>query len=283
MLYRAEDVSLSDTFSSDVVQVQVAPPDGGCIRALESYGGLHQHELRKFRLSPLNNLQVQPGMAQLFQPVRIAFIPAEETLRKILELYKMNRFCPIPERQRFDEVPHLQTSTYMLGVTPYFKRDLFTRHPLTGKVTRHRHPYTALPKFTLPIHPCIAVLTASYLVGLCSDAPPVSETLLAIVRLYAFDMFWARIPKYPSAKSVSGTSRTSSSNSSQSSMSSHCSTQSSHTSCSSRTSPSSSSNARRSEKRRLDVDSTVTLPGLRSHHNDAQSNDANPRRRRYPR
>ncbi|KIY64909.1 hypothetical protein CYLTODRAFT_456781 [Cylindrobasidium torrendii FP15055 ss-10] len=180
MLYRAEDLSLSDTFSSNVVQVPVAYQEGICIRALESYGGLHQHEFRKLRKSPLNILKVQPGVAKLFQPMRMAFIPAEDTLSNILKLYRTNQLCPILERKRFDKVPRLQTSTYTLGVASNFKDDLFTRHPLTGKVTRHRHPYTGLPKFTLPIHPCIAVTTASYLIKVSSDAPPVSETLLTI-------------------------------------------------------------------------------------------------------
>ncbi|KIY64910.1 hypothetical protein CYLTODRAFT_456782 [Cylindrobasidium torrendii FP15055 ss-10] len=193
MLYRAEDLSLSDTFSSELVQIPVVYQEGTCVRSLESYGGLHQHEFRKIRRSALNTLKVQPGLAQLFRPVHIAFIPAEETLSNILELYRTNQRCAVSERKRFDEVPHLKTSTYTLGIVSHFKRDLFTRHPLTGKITRHRHPYTALPKFTLPIHPCIAVSTASYLISLCSDAPPISQNLLAIVRLHALDVFWADI------------------------------------------------------------------------------------------
>ncbi|KIY64914.1 hypothetical protein CYLTODRAFT_424807 [Cylindrobasidium torrendii FP15055 ss-10] len=263
MLYRAEDFSLSDTFSTDDIQVSVVYSQGPTVQDLESFGGLHRHEFfRKLQRSQLNTLKVQPDVANLFGRAAVAFIPAERTLVDILEFYKMNHICPISERKRFDEVPHLQTSTYTLGVDPYFKRDLFTRHPLTGKVTRHRHPYTALPKFTLPIHPCIAVATAIFLIDLCSDAPPISDTLLAIGRLHAFNSFWARIPKYSSAKSVTSTSSTrssSSSNSSQSSVSSrsHCSTQSSHTSCSS---PSSSPNASCPEKRRRDIDFTGTPP-----------------------
>ncbi|KIY67971.1 hypothetical protein CYLTODRAFT_453934 [Cylindrobasidium torrendii FP15055 ss-10] len=165
----------------------------------------------------------------------------------------MNHICPISERKRFDEVPHLQTSTYTLGVDPYFKKDLFTRHPLTGKVTRHRHPYTALPKFTLPIHPCIAVTTAIYLINLCSDAPPISDTLLAIKRLHAFNSFWARIPRYPPPKYTFTTSTASLLSSSNSGRSS---TPSSRSTRPSRLRHLPLPDAQRSEERKMDTDFT---------------------------
>ncbi|KIY64918.1 hypothetical protein CYLTODRAFT_424811 [Cylindrobasidium torrendii FP15055 ss-10] len=256
MLYRAEDFSLSDTFSSDTVPVPVVYSEGS-VQDLESSGGLRQHEFfRKLQRSQLNTLKVQPDVANLFGRAAVAFIPAERTLVDIFELYKKNHICPISERKRFDEVPHLQTSTYTLAVDPYFKRDLFSRHPLTGNVTRHRHPYTALPKFTLPIHPCIAATTASYFVDLCSDAPPISDTLLAIERFHAFNSFWARIPKYSSAKSVTSTSSTRSSSSSNSSRSS---TPSSRSTRPWRLCHSPLPDAQRPEKRKMDIDPTRAL------------------------
>ncbi|KIY68523.1 hypothetical protein CYLTODRAFT_421555 [Cylindrobasidium torrendii FP15055 ss-10] len=261
MLYRAEDISLSEDFTSDVVNVALYDKEDFVVGNLERFGGLYEHGFRKYFKSPLNIMKVQPGMARFFRPSYLAFVPAEETLRDIFELYKANFHCDMSERRRFDEVPHLQTSTYSIGVDPCFQKDLFTRHPLTGKIIRHRHPYTTLPKFTLPVHPCIAALRAGSLISFSPDASPISKTLFAIAKYHA--LFRSDIPpRRRLTKALSVTTSTSSSSSSQSMVFTAASSRSSASAVPSESSNPGSSNqdTGRPRKRKLSTDSVVESP-----------------------
>ncbi|KIY68517.1 hypothetical protein CYLTODRAFT_421548 [Cylindrobasidium torrendii FP15055 ss-10] len=194
----------------------------------------------------------------------MAFIPAEEDLHQMLTFFEDNCLCPVSERKRFDEVAHLQTSVYTLGVDSYFQEDIFTRHPISGKVTRHRYPYTTLPKFTLPVHPCIAASKAGSIVRLTSDASPISRNLLSIVRYFSRNQFWSKIPRRPhsvkvrltTSKSSSSSGSSQSSASSTPSLRSRCSTASSHSAGSS---SSCCSCSPRPQKRKLPTD-TAALP-----------------------
>ncbi|KIY68505.1 hypothetical protein CYLTODRAFT_259616 [Cylindrobasidium torrendii FP15055 ss-10] len=104
-------------------------------------------------------------------------------------------------------MPHLRTSTYTLAVNDFFEEDLFTRHPLTGNISRHQYPYTTLPKFTLHVHPCIAALRAGIFAGLDPEQTPISNNLLAISRLHA--RCRTDIPPRPRpTKALSATSNT---------------------------------------------------------------------------
>ncbi|KIY68521.1 hypothetical protein CYLTODRAFT_421553 [Cylindrobasidium torrendii FP15055 ss-10] len=261
MLYRAEDISLSEDFTSDTVNVALYAREGWDVDDLERFCGLYQHGFRTYMKSPLNVMKVQPGMARFFRSTFLAFVPAEETLCDIFELHLANFHCDVSERQRFDEIPHLQTTTYSLGVKSCFQHNLFTRHPLTGKIIRHRHPYTTLPKFTLPVHPCIAALRAGCLISFSPDASPVSKTLLAITRYHA-RCSGDILPRRRPTKALPATTSTFSSSSSQSMVSTAASSRSSASTVPSESSNPGSSNqdTGRPRKRKLSTDSVVESP-----------------------
>ncbi|KIY61050.1 hypothetical protein CYLTODRAFT_460179 [Cylindrobasidium torrendii FP15055 ss-10] len=61
------------------------------------------------------------------------------------------------ERRRFDEMAELQqTCEYAPPILPEFQRDVFLKHPVTGAVTIHQHPYGDMPRFRLlTAHPSL--------------------------------------------------------------------------------------------------------------------------------
>ncbi|KIY65550.1 hypothetical protein CYLTODRAFT_492248 [Cylindrobasidium torrendii FP15055 ss-10] len=89
------------------------------------------------------------------------------------------------ERRRFDEVPELQQDyEYTLEIIPRFQKDIFLKHPLTGAVTIHQHPYNDMPRFRLlTAHPSLVSVAAERHLYHFTSGPRLRDPLTTLARL----------------------------------------------------------------------------------------------------
>lgn len=130
---------------------------------------------------------VQPSLAHAFLSFAIAFQPPDTVLNTVYDLYVSNSQCRLKERKRFDSVrnrfrtnpPGLTSIQFewpkafscSLLLDPQI-RTVYTKHPATGEVATHTHPFPHLPKFTVSAaHPALLTLqgTKFRISHFCSD------------------------------------------------------------------------------------------------------------------
>ncbi|KIY64558.1 hypothetical protein CYLTODRAFT_493030 [Cylindrobasidium torrendii FP15055 ss-10] len=120
-------------------------------RAIRTYGtasGMGQGEFKDCVMkNPMNQLHLQPTTYDLFDAYDLAFRPTSSTFAILSELYMANARLPPSQRRRFDNVPGFQGAPHILEIRNNFQEDIFLKHPITGEVTIHQHPYSNLPLF----------------------------------------------------------------------------------------------------------------------------------------
>ncbi|KIY65619.1 hypothetical protein CYLTODRAFT_456145 [Cylindrobasidium torrendii FP15055 ss-10] len=194
VLYRSEDVSFSDGFYEPAT-IKALGKGAGCA-ILECFGGLTREEFEPFRETAYNQLKVQPSVAECWD-LFVAFVPSEDTVAAIFKAFKANGKCHLSERTPFTQISLPTHSTYSFIISPEAKKDVFTRHPITGVVRRHQHPYTDLPNFTLSAHPCIMAEVGRRTFR-WRLAPPILTKyfLYTTVRCFCNTLpFWTKPPK----------------------------------------------------------------------------------------
>ncbi|KIY64678.1 hypothetical protein CYLTODRAFT_457000 [Cylindrobasidium torrendii FP15055 ss-10] len=133
-------------------------------RGHESASGMAPGELPASLKQPINTLHVQSGVAEHILSNTLSFRPSESALEILYQLFQDNLQKPLEMRQRYNEVLALNSVSHVVRPVRSFKGDLFLRHPVTGNVTMHQHPYTDLPHFRLrTAHP---VMTSLHALGL---------------------------------------------------------------------------------------------------------------------
>ncbi|KIY69611.1 hypothetical protein CYLTODRAFT_452482 [Cylindrobasidium torrendii FP15055 ss-10] len=157
-------VSLSPTFV-EPVSIQVYSHTARTMRDdFEFYAGLLPGEFIRISKMPIDHISLQPSLAQAFSAFNIAFRP------------------PDTERKRFDSFQWPSASGSSLLLAPKI-RVVYTRHPITGEVATHTHPFPHLPKFTISgAHPALLTLQATKfrIYHLCN--PPDILTELFVMR-----------------------------------------------------------------------------------------------------
>ncbi|KIY65617.1 hypothetical protein CYLTODRAFT_445244 [Cylindrobasidium torrendii FP15055 ss-10] len=194
VLYRSEDVSFSDGFYEPATIKALRKGAGRAI--LECFGGLTRDEFEPFRETAYNQLKVQPSVAECWD-LFVAFVPSEDTVAAIHKAFKANGKCRLSERTPFTQIPLPALTTYTLIISPKASQDVFTRHPVTGVVRRHHHPYTDLPKFTLSAHPCIMAEAGRRTLAWRLSPPILTKYFLyTTVRCFCHKLpFWTKPPK----------------------------------------------------------------------------------------
>ncbi|KIY63170.1 hypothetical protein CYLTODRAFT_494124 [Cylindrobasidium torrendii FP15055 ss-10] len=171
MLHRAQDVSLSPLFT-EPIEVRLIDPNSVNLRYFECFAGLWEGEFWEYFNLPLNKLQVQPSLRHYLSGMSaLTFVPCDSVLRRIFDLYKRNSQCQATARERFDEISDISTSVYQVAAKFGSHTRLFTRHPTTHIVTEHKYPFTSLPEFAVSVHPCLAHLASTTLLGINANLP----------------------------------------------------------------------------------------------------------------
>ncbi|KIY68926.1 hypothetical protein CYLTODRAFT_489346 [Cylindrobasidium torrendii FP15055 ss-10] len=159
VLYRPEDISLDGTFRGGVI-LPFFHSQNTMIRKLEYCGGLEPNTIAQNAICRENVIAVRPSVEMSIKMGTLVFLPDSATLDRILTTTNHNLSCPPSERIGLRDIPEFSDCSYTLLLRPSFKTILHLRHPKTGRITTHRHPYPALPQFTLPSNPWVAALGA---------------------------------------------------------------------------------------------------------------------------
>ncbi|KIY69612.1 hypothetical protein CYLTODRAFT_223873 [Cylindrobasidium torrendii FP15055 ss-10] len=154
-------VSLSPTFV-DPVSIEVYSHTARTMRDdFEFYAGLLPGEFTRISKMPIYHISLQPSLALAFSSFEIAFKAPDMVLKAVYDLYVSNSQCRLEDRTRFDSVewPSISGSSLLLDEEI---RIVYTKHPVTGEVTTHTHPFPHLPKFTISAaHPALLTLQAT--------------------------------------------------------------------------------------------------------------------------
>ncbi|KIY61917.1 hypothetical protein CYLTODRAFT_494981 [Cylindrobasidium torrendii FP15055 ss-10] len=191
-IYTEDCISFSPFFPSASAEKIVHPGHILAFRSHEGAAGMKIGEMFEKMDQPINLLHLtSKPVAQAFALSALAFRPPPNTIALLQDLYRHNANCSMADRRRFDETPELrQDCEYALRILPRFQKDIFLKHPVTGKVTIHQHPYGDLPRFRLlTAHPSLVSVAAADQVtqlpsGLWGNDP------VAILASLREDMVW---------------------------------------------------------------------------------------------
>ncbi|KIY68927.1 hypothetical protein CYLTODRAFT_489347 [Cylindrobasidium torrendii FP15055 ss-10] len=169
VLYRPEDISLDGTFRKGVI-LPFFYSQSTMIRRVEYCGGLEPNAIAQKVIVRENVVAVRPSVEMSIKSGSFVFLPDSATLARILKVTRHNLSCPADERIDIRNIPELSDCTYALILDPVVKVPIHLRHPKSGRITTHRHPYPAFPRFTLPSNPWIAALGAFQKIAFRSKA-----------------------------------------------------------------------------------------------------------------
>ncbi|KIY62874.1 hypothetical protein CYLTODRAFT_426571 [Cylindrobasidium torrendii FP15055 ss-10] len=122
----------------------------------EFYAGTLPGEFVRISEKPTNKMLLQPSIACLLIDSTGTFQPPDEVLQTSLDLYTANSQCKLKFRKRFDSFQWPAASGCSLLVEDSIKT-IYTKHPLTGEVEVHKHPFPQLPLFNIvgKAHPAL--------------------------------------------------------------------------------------------------------------------------------
>ncbi|KIY63083.1 hypothetical protein CYLTODRAFT_458432 [Cylindrobasidium torrendii FP15055 ss-10] len=180
-LYRSYDISTHPSFE-DPVKIELLSSSSPRIRTFEYGAGLRCGEFNERLNCKENILKVQPRVART--PVRFAFVPVDSVLQEIFDLFENNFQSLENARIPFVSVKSFKKAAYTFEPAGNCIDPLFTRHPVTGLVTKHDYPYPRLPLFTMTAHCCLAIFRAFPFYAYCTDLgrPRTPQSLLLHVR-----------------------------------------------------------------------------------------------------
>ncbi|KIY61938.1 hypothetical protein CYLTODRAFT_427263 [Cylindrobasidium torrendii FP15055 ss-10] len=99
-----------------------------------------------------------------------AFVPLDETLQAMTNIYQNNQQCAYEDRARIKVDIDTLECTFVAAST---SRPLFLRHPITGIITKHEHPYPAFPTIRLrTADPVMVASKACYQLSTSSKKRP---------------------------------------------------------------------------------------------------------------
>ncbi|KIY65420.1 hypothetical protein CYLTODRAFT_424374 [Cylindrobasidium torrendii FP15055 ss-10] len=158
ILHRSEDISTYPEFGDIPYYSKLLSRDNLWMSVFEYSAGLHYDEFNDATDCSENHIPVQYRIADRMDTFTFAFIPSDSALEAIKELYEHNNtsepHCRIP----FYTIQHINHCAYTFEVLDDFTLPLYTRHPITGVVTKHIFPYPELPLFTTTAHPCASIV-----------------------------------------------------------------------------------------------------------------------------
>ncbi|KIY60584.1 hypothetical protein CYLTODRAFT_427823, partial [Cylindrobasidium torrendii FP15055 ss-10] len=122
----------------------------------EFYAGTLPGEFVRISETPINKMLLQPSIARLLIDSTGTFQPPDEVLQTSLDLYTANSQCKLKLRKCFDSFQWPAAFGCSLLVEDSI-RTIYTRHPLTGEVAVHKHPFPQLPLFNIigEAHPAL--------------------------------------------------------------------------------------------------------------------------------
>ncbi|KIY62402.1 hypothetical protein CYLTODRAFT_426949 [Cylindrobasidium torrendii FP15055 ss-10] len=142
-------------------------------------------ELIKYMHAPGNYLYLQRDFGANFSSRGQAFVPLDETLQTILDTYCNNQQYPHEDRARIKvDINTLECT--LVDTFLSVEQPIFLRHPITGIVTKHEHPYPAFPTIRLrTADPALIAATACLQLIARRKAPNLLQQLEHVLRSFS--------------------------------------------------------------------------------------------------
>ncbi|KIY70104.1 hypothetical protein CYLTODRAFT_420077 [Cylindrobasidium torrendii FP15055 ss-10] len=196
------DISLDDNFSRCMTGQFFTNAFNHMVPRVEYSGGVSPGAIGSKLARSENSTSIQSGLYDLLCLGKLALVPSDSTLLKILEVVEQNRELPLTKRVPFNDpqIPEFDPSlcVYSLSVQRY-KGNIFTRNPKTGEVTKYTHPYPSLPHITTSANPWLVVAAAYNAVTTGNMGLPllrkVGNTMLAREYPDDFEPVWPSLPQ----------------------------------------------------------------------------------------
>ncbi|KIY63979.1 hypothetical protein CYLTODRAFT_425621 [Cylindrobasidium torrendii FP15055 ss-10] len=133
--------------------------------------GMSDEEAIDALFKPGNYLYLQPDFGHELSRKEYAFIPPDRCIQLLTKTYRQNQRHPQKDRTRAET--ESGTLEYSLIDLSSSTCPIFLRHPATGIVTKHVHPYPAFPSIRLrsadPSFIAIKTAPRLSLLGIASD------------------------------------------------------------------------------------------------------------------
>ncbi|KIY62401.1 hypothetical protein CYLTODRAFT_177977 [Cylindrobasidium torrendii FP15055 ss-10] len=157
--YTEDCISLTGVFGEPVGFPMFRDPLDPSLRLHELGSGMKPGEMIKDLHGPGNYLYLQRDLGVKLYFQGFAFVPPDETLQSMSEIYRKNRQCLCEDRARVKV--NVATLEYKFVAAPVFGvvKPVFLRHPITGKIIKHEYPYPAFPTIRLRTAEPILVVT----------------------------------------------------------------------------------------------------------------------------
>ncbi|KIY61723.1 hypothetical protein CYLTODRAFT_427386 [Cylindrobasidium torrendii FP15055 ss-10] len=144
--YTEDCISFTGIFGEPVGFPIFTDPQNPFLRLHELGSGMKSGEIIKSLYEPGNYLYLQRDFGARAFFSGHAFVPLDETLQAMANIYQKNQQCLYEDRARIKINLDALECTFVAAT---MSRPLFLRHPITGIITKHEHPYPAFPTIRL--------------------------------------------------------------------------------------------------------------------------------------
>ncbi|KIY63989.1 hypothetical protein CYLTODRAFT_493493, partial [Cylindrobasidium torrendii FP15055 ss-10] len=170
--YTEDCISLACVFGDPIGYPMYTQPTLRPLLIHEAATGTRPEETAQKLFEPGNYLYLQrdfaPKLSEQLFAKGMALVPPDDITQCITDVYSHNASCPKEERvslkiRACDSLEYtFRVSGSFFGVTPI----VYLRNPVTGIVTRHQYPYSAMPPIRLrTADPLLVALRARTLLG----------------------------------------------------------------------------------------------------------------------
>ncbi|KIY61720.1 hypothetical protein CYLTODRAFT_427382 [Cylindrobasidium torrendii FP15055 ss-10] len=168
--YTEDCISFTGIFGEPVGFPMLTDPLDSFMRRHELGSGMKRGETIKSLYEPGNYLYLQRDFGARAFFSGHAFVPLDETLQAMANIYRKNQQCLYKDRARIKINIDALECTFVAAST---SRPLFLRHPITGIITKHEHPYPAFPTIRLrTADPIMVASKACYQLSTFSQKRP---------------------------------------------------------------------------------------------------------------
>ncbi|KIY67928.1 hypothetical protein CYLTODRAFT_422132 [Cylindrobasidium torrendii FP15055 ss-10] len=144
--YTEDCISFNGVFEEPIGFPIITDHQSPFMRRHELGSGMKRGETTNSLYEPGNYLYLQRDFGARAFLNGHAFVPLNETLQAMADIYQKNQQCLYEDRARIKINIGALECTFVAAST---SRPLFLRHPITGIITKHEHPYPAFPTIRL--------------------------------------------------------------------------------------------------------------------------------------
>ncbi|KIY62035.1 hypothetical protein CYLTODRAFT_427217 [Cylindrobasidium torrendii FP15055 ss-10] len=196
-VYTEDCVSLNGIFGEAIEHAIYSDSSCYYLRRHEPAVGMQPGELSTYMDHPANRLKLQPDVAPHFSSLKICLVPEDAAIRQLCQVYSKNQ-GRFPANRVVLKPTVSDGAKCVLKPNAEFTTSIYLRHPVTGLVTLHRHPYPAFPTINVrSADTALLTLHAHEVMTSASKWPMLEPQLLAFSKIASKFIPTPYIPIFP--------------------------------------------------------------------------------------